>query len=128
MAMQPKAVIVAGGRNFVPEPEHYIWLQEQLRYQMANLVITGGQSGADAFGHSVAVQMGIRCLIVPARWSRYGDRAGPIRNEEMADRGKLLIAFPGGDGTKNMCDIMIKQKKKIIYYENPLEDFMNSTA
>lgn len=32
----------------------------------------------------------------PAQWDRYGNRAGPIRNAEMVNRGAdLCIAFPG---------------------------------
>ena len=123
MAMQEKPVIVTGGRDFKPLKEHYDWLENELRYQKANLVITGDAAGADAFGNRVAVKMGLKTQRVPANWSRFGRRAGPMRNEEMSEKANVLIAFPGGDGTKNMCDIMIKQKKKVIYYENPLEKF-----
>ncbi len=45
----------------------------------------------------------------PAEWSKYGRRAGPIRNKQMLDVGKphLVVAFPGGAGTANM----VKQAK-----------------
>ena len=36
----------------------------------------------------------------------HGAAAGPVRNGEMLSRGKpdVVIAFPGGRGTANMCE------------------------
>lgn len=41
-----------------------------------------------------------------ADWARYGNSAGPIRNQQMLDTGlDMLLAFPGGNGTANMIGI-----------------------
>ena len=39
-------------------------------------------------------------------WKRYGKAAGPIRNDRMLKEGvpQLVIAFKGGDGTKDMIE------------------------
>jgi len=37
-------------------------------------------------------------------WDELGKKAGPLRNQRMLDEGKpdLVVAFPGGGGTKDM--------------------------
>lgn len=47
--------------------------------------------------------------MVHANWEAFGAAAGPVRNRWMLDlEPDLVIAFPGGKGTKNM----IEQAKK----------------
>lgn len=41
----------------------------------------------------------------PADWKKLGPKAGPIRNQEMLEKHpdlKLVVAFPGGNGTADM--------------------------
>lgn len=42
----------------------------------------------------------------PPDWDKYGNAAGPIRNQQMLDEGKpdLVVAFPGGRGTADMVN------------------------
>lgn len=42
----------------------------------------------------------------PRKGTEYNAAAGPIRNAKMLEEGKpdLVVAFPGGDGTKDMTD------------------------
>ena len=65
-------------------------------------IVSGGCSGADAIAERYAHSHGYPLQIFPADWSRYGKRAGYVRNREMhayistfAERG--VIAF--WDGT-----------------------------
>lgn len=65
-------------------------------------IVSGGCSGADALAERYAHSHGYPLQIFPADWSRYGKRAGYVRNREMhayistfAERG--VIAF--WDGT-----------------------------
>ena len=65
-------------------------------------IVSGGASGTDAMAERYARERGYSLQIFPADWSRYGKRAGYVRNREMhsyisihADRG--VIAF--WDGT-----------------------------
>lgn len=66
-------------------------------------VITGGATGADQYAARWAHQNGRVSTVVPAEWERYGRKAGPLRNRKMLDlEPHLVIAFPGGRGTRNM--------------------------
>lgn len=64
-------------------------------------IVSGGASGTDAMAERYARELGYSLQIFPADWSRYGKRAGYVRNREMhsyisthADRG--VIAFWDG--------------------------------
>jgi hypothetical protein len=67
-------------------------------------VIHGGAPGADTLAHHAATARGLHVEVYPADWQRYGRRAGPIRNEEMAASGltrargfRMPGASPGSD-------------------------------
>ncbi|EYB67282.1 hypothetical protein DEIPH_ctg045orf0011 [Deinococcus phoenicis] len=76
-------------------------------YGWPDEVVTGGASGADTMGKAWALENGIPHRGVPAEWERWGKKAGPLRNAEMARyacdgvRGGCL-ALPGGKGTADM--------------------------
>jgi len=54
--------------------------------------------------------------LFPSNWKKYGNAAGPIRNKEMIDsKIDVLVAFPGGNGTKNMIDQCKKHNIKVMY-------------
>jgi hypothetical protein len=101
-------VLVCGGREYgqlVEEEERlFAVLDAQHATSPIDLVIQGGARGADAMARLWAQARSIDCLTVPAKWDLHGRAAGPIRNARMLDYGPLLvIAFPGGRGTENMC-------------------------
>lgn len=52
----------------------------------------------------------------PADWKRHGRGAGPIRNRAMLKTWSpdIVIAYPGGNGTADMCDIAIKAGVPVI--------------
>lgn len=63
--------------------------------------------GADMLGEKYAKECGYEIHYYPADWKQYGRRAGPIRNEKMAQAADALVAFWDGSspGTKNMIEI-----------------------
>ncbi len=67
-------------------------------------LICGMARGADMLGHRYATEAGWPIEEYPADWDRYGKRAGPIRNGEMARAATHLIPFWDGQsrGTANM--------------------------
>lgn len=73
-------------------------------------IISGMASGADTAAIDWAVCNWCKTHEYPANWNLYGKSAGYIRNKQMLDEGKpdLVIAFPGGKGTKMMVDIARK--------------------
>lgn len=46
-------------------------------------IVSGGASGTDAMAERYARELGYSLQIFPAEWSRYGKRAGYVRNREM---------------------------------------------
>lgn len=68
------------------------------------VLIHGGAKGVDHHADEWAVVNWVPVECFEADWKRYGNSAGPIRNQQMIDEGKpdLVIAFPGGRGTADM--------------------------
>lgn len=96
-------VLVCGGRRFDDKNKLVEELQTLLlRHDLE--IIEGGAPGADTMAYQWCASNSVVCHHYPAEWSRYGYRAGPIRNQKMIDDGRpdLVLAFPGGKGTADM--------------------------
>lgn len=108
--MDPKfcyRVIVTGGRHYT-DFDRVLFKLEALMVMYPRLhVIHGNAQGADSLAHSVCMEYGIPVTPYPADWDKYGNAAGPIRNEVMLRDGKPhgILPFPGGTGTKHMISI-----------------------
>lgn len=112
-------VIIAGTRDF----NDYDLLRDHCDYILSNkaengeeiAIVSGGASGADALGERYAKERGYKILRYPAQWEKYGRRAGPMRNREMADNADALIAYWDGKsrGTKSMIREAEKRGLKI---------------
>lgn len=68
-------------------------------------LVEGCAPGADVVCGLWAAFNGIILHQVPAEWKQYDSSAGPKRNQRMLDEFKpeIVIAFPGGVGSENMC-------------------------
>lgn len=81
------------------------------------VIISGAARGADTIAIVWAEHHNIELLKFPAKWEEYGKYAGFVRNTDMLEEGEptLVIAFPGGSGTRNMikqartCNIKVKE-------------------
>lgn len=97
-------VVVTGGRDF-KDQEFIFKTLNQIHLQTPITLMTSGMAkGVDEICFKWAMKNEINCICVPAKWSRDGRAAGPIRNKEMADmlNHDLVVAFPGGKGTAHM--------------------------
>lgn len=108
-------VIIAGGRDFIPEPKDIITLATLDNEHVFDEIVCGEARGADTFGKEYGKIMGIHIESFPADWNNYGKKAGPIRNEEMACYADAVIFFPGGKGTEDMRRRALKRGLKILY-------------
>lgn len=99
-------VIVCGGRNFLDAAR----LDLALDGLMPTAVAQGGAPGADRLALKWCMKRHVPCHTFPADWSGHGKAAGPLRNQKMLESFKpeLVLAFPGGVGTKDM----IRKAKK----------------
>ena len=67
-----------------------------------DVIVHGGARGADLLSGVWAEENHFQVIEVPALWS-HGKGAGFARNEVIASLPlRLLIAFPGGNGTADM--------------------------
>lgn len=73
--------------------------------------------GADLLAFQYAQIRKIPTLPFHADWKRYGKAAGFQRNKQMLDEGKpeLVLAFPGGAGTRMMCKIAEEAAVKVLH-------------
>ena len=84
--------------------------------KQVSLIIQGGAKGADTLAYLWAYDNGVKCAEYKADWLTYGKAAGTIRNEYMLldSDPDLVIAFPGGEGTKHMVGFSRKNGYKVV--------------
>lgn len=93
-------ILVCGGRDYSDYKTVCLVLGQ---YDISE-IIHGDCRGADYLAKQYAVENGISHLPFPADWDAHGKAAGPIRNRQMLQqKPDLVIAFPGGRGTDDMC-------------------------
>ena len=122
-------ILVCGGRDLFD----YIWFDHQLSIIYSSLcegedpdkvvVIQGEAKGADMLAKGWAKSLNFEIESYPADWRKYGHTAGPIRNQQMLDEGNpdFVVAFPGGNGTKDMVNRANKAGIEVIIVENPID-------
>ena len=106
-------VLVCGGRDF----DDYTRLKAFLDTHQITVLVHGGARGADTLAGIYAnCYKNITCRVYYAEWSKYGNKAGFIRNQLMLDKEHpdLVIAFPGGKGTADMVKRATEQGYKVI--------------
>ena len=113
-------LLVCGGRNYADWDFLHTFLDRlevlggircgNAVYGPVHVLINGGAKGADTLAVRWAEERGIKVETYTAQWSKYGDRAGPIRNIEMIRDGKpsMVVCFPGGNGTAHMKEIAMR--------------------
>ena len=110
-------IVVTGGRDFIDVP--LLWCRLDEAHSLVDITllidgasddVTGPYIGFDYWSNQWAPARFIRTQRVHAEWRKYGQAAGPIRNQKMlADyKPALLIAGPGKHGTANMMDLARK--------------------
>ena len=100
-------VIIAGGRYFT-DMRILAEAVKQCGFDITEIVC-GDAPGADTLGFHYGNANNIPVKRFPAKWSLFGNSAGPRRNREMAEYADALIALPGGRGTANMIDEATKR-------------------
>jgi len=109
-------VVIAGGRDIGFDDA---WKGIVLSLRETGLVpaeiVSGGASGVDSVAKQYAEYQEIPFKLFPADWTGLGRKAGPIRNQQMAEYGDYLIAVWDGKsrGTYNMISQMRLLKKPV---------------
>lgn len=110
--------IIAGSRDFIPAKSDYNLVKHLVKENNITQIVSGGAKGTDAFGEEMAELLDIKLKIFSANWDKYGNKAGPLRNREMADYADCVILFKGGEGTNSMRKEILIHNKKILYDAN----------
>jgi hypothetical protein len=105
-------ILVCGGRHY----SDYKKVKAVLDEQPITTIVHGDQSGADALADKYGKEKDIPVKRYPADWIPLGRAAGPIRNKKMLDMENpdMVIAFPGGPGTRNMVKQAQQRNIKVI--------------
>lgn len=76
------------------------------------VIVSGGARGVDTIAVNHADKLGVKTVMLPAQWGKYGRNAGMIRNAEMLSAVSQVVAFWDGQsvGTKDMIDRAVKAK------------------
>lgn len=105
-------ILICGDRNWTNQTVIYNYLYSLLSsYQPHEItIVEGGCKGADNWGGYFAKQLGMTVIEERADWAKYGNAAGPIRNQFMLDKyhPDLVVAFHDdlehSKGTKDMVN------------------------
>ena len=111
-------LIIAGGRDYKLTSEDKAALDALMGRVVE--VVCGCCTGADEGGKQWAIDHNIPVQYFPANWTKYGDAAGPIRNEQMAVYANAVALFPGGKGTASMARIAKGYGLRIFDFRKPL--------
>lgn len=101
-------LLVCGDRRWKDMELIFTVLTEIEKERLIRTVITGGCSGADDIVAEIAVRNARTVEVYDADWNEHGLAAGPIRNQEMLDKGKpdMVVGFHDdiakSKGTKDM--------------------------
>ena len=76
----------------------------------------GNLKGADGLSEKWAISRQLPYRGFPARWKKFGPSAGPKRNQQMINeiRPDIVLAFPGGKGTKGCADYAESKGIKVV--------------
>lgn len=121
--MQRVKVIVAGGRDFYDSDLLYSTMDEFLDGLPTDTiveVVCGEARGADTLGKHWAEDRGLSVKSFPAEWGKYGNKAGPIRNQQMLDYATHLVAF-WDQTSRGTLDMITRASKEgmpteVVYY------------
>lgn len=112
-------IVVTGGRDYDNGQKVEEVLDGIVRmFGTDILLISGGARGLDTLALGWAYDRELNAMRVPAKWKTEGRKAGIMRNAEMLriaiqafmqeDVNLVMVAFPGGLGTADMVDRMLK--------------------
>jgi hypothetical protein len=101
-------LIVAGGRWF----NDYDLMKNKLDFILKNTtesieIVSGKASGADTLGERYARENGYPVKEFYAQWNQHGNKAGYLRNKDMAEYATHCVCFWDNEskGTQHMIQL-----------------------
>jgi hypothetical protein len=86
-------IAIVGSREYAATEkiEQFVW-----NLRPDTVIVSGGDRGVDRTAEQAARRRGLRTLIFRAEWTKYGKRAGSMRNELIVDNADEVVAFWDG--------------------------------
>ena len=81
-------LLVFGRRTYTDKETGFKILDRAVKNLDIELIIAGEASGADTIAKLWSKSRSFKYKGFPAQWHKYGNSAGPIRNQQMLDEGK----------------------------------------
>ena len=80
------------------------------------VIISGGAVGVDRCAEKTAKELGMKTIIFNADWSKYGKRAGFLRNKDIVAASDYVVCFWDGSskGTAHDIELAKEMGKKLI--------------
>jgi hypothetical protein len=119
-----RVAIVAGGRHYIMKDGDLDLLKMYFFKYGIDTVYSGHcLTGADPIGEQAAIECDLHLFCYPADWTHLGLKAGPVRNNAMAEKAvkvskdgqPICILFPGGSGTISMERCAISHGLMVIH-------------
>ena len=116
------SILLCGGRDF----QGWAAAERVLDRISPELIIHGAARGADSLAGRYARENKVPCREFPAIWRPQGPKgpvhmgAGHDRNQRMLDEGRpdIVLAFPGGGGTRDMVRRSRRQGFPVQVYDH----------
>lgn len=104
---------IVGSRNFQDYLRASSIFEKYFVQEGVNEIISGGAYGADDIARQLAENFGIKYQVFPADWSKYGKKAGVMRNEQIIQNCDFLLAFWDGKSKGTQHTIRIAKENKV---------------
>lgn len=120
LTLEKRAIVITGGREHKVTPEEMMTFFRLFTEHGGTELHHGDARGVDRSIAAEARARGITVIDHPvskSEWEEHGKIAGFIRNTRMLSTPgvKLLIAFPGDNGTRNCVQRAKAMKIKVVY-------------
>jgi len=107
---------IVGDRNYNDYESFKEYIDKFVVNKKIDSICSGGAKGTDSLAKRYASENKINYIEYPALWSKYGKKAGPLRNREIVARSDTIIAFKSRTsiGTVNSINIAYEMKKIVV--------------
>jgi len=113
--MKKLNVGIIGSRDFNNYEEMCSFVNEYIKLEFIDNVVSGGAKGADKLGEKFALDNDLPLLLFKVDWGKYGRSAGIMRNKDIVDKSDIIFAFWDGisKGTKSTINFAKKVNKQV---------------
>lgn len=103
---------VVGSRSIVDFAVVLMAVQES-GFNDISLIVSGGASGVDSLAEAYAKAKGLECRVFKPDWTKYGKRAGFVRNALIVNECDALVAVWDGKSKGTMHSVALAQERGI---------------